>query len=133
MTAAERDGRRLVVSVMGAEPVPLRAADQAALLLDWGFGVPPSLGRVGTLVGSAADVPPPPSSAPAPAPGPAGAAAGPAVPPAADGGGPPLPGLLALGVASAGLLVAVSARRRAARRRPPARGPRPAGRRGPPG
>jgi D-alanyl-D-alanine carboxypeptidase (penicillin-binding protein 5/6) len=133
VTAAERDGRRLVVSVMGAEPVPLRAADQAALLLDWGFGVPPSLGRVGTLVGSAADVPPPPSSAPAPAPGPAGAAAGPAAPPAADGGGPPLLGLLALGVASAGLLVAVSARRRAARRRPPARGPRPAGRRGPPG
>jgi D-alanyl-D-alanine carboxypeptidase (penicillin-binding protein 5/6) len=40
VTAAERAGRRLVVSVMDTENVPLRAADQAALLLDWGFAVP---------------------------------------------------------------------------------------------
>ena len=59
VTAAERDGRRLVVSVMGTENVPLRAADQAALLLDWGFAVPAGTAGVGRLVDSAADVPPP--------------------------------------------------------------------------
>jgi serine-type D-Ala-D-Ala carboxypeptidase (penicillin-binding protein 5/6) len=37
--AAERDGRRLVVSVMGAEVMPLRAWQQGASLLDWGFTV----------------------------------------------------------------------------------------------
>jgi D-alanyl-D-alanine carboxypeptidase (penicillin-binding protein 5/6) len=52
VTAAERTGRRLVVSVMGTENVPLRAADQAALLLDWGFAVPPGIDGVGTLVTS---------------------------------------------------------------------------------
>ena len=50
VTAAERDGRRLVVSVMDTENVPLRAADQAALLLDWGFAVPASADGVGRLV-----------------------------------------------------------------------------------
>ena len=59
VTAAERDGRRLVVSVMGTENAPLRAADQAALLLDWGFAVPAGTAGVGRLVDSAADVPPP--------------------------------------------------------------------------
>ncbi len=135
VTAAERDGRRLVVSVMGTEPVPLRAADQAARLLDWGFTVPPSLGSVGRLVGSAAEVPAPPSSPPASATaaGPAGVAAGPAAPPAVADGGPPALGLAALGAGAAAVAVAVlSVRRRAARRRLPAPGPRPPGRRGPP-
>jgi D-alanyl-D-alanine carboxypeptidase (penicillin-binding protein 5/6) len=50
VTAAERDGRRLVVSVLDTENVPLRAADQAALLLDWGFTVPASSPGVGRLV-----------------------------------------------------------------------------------
>ncbi|TFV64210.1 UNVERIFIED_ORG: D-alanyl-D-alanine carboxypeptidase [Bacillus sp. AZ43] len=50
VTAAERDGRRLVVSVMDTENVPLRAADQAALLLDWGFAVPAGVAGVGRLV-----------------------------------------------------------------------------------
>ncbi|MEX5721414.1 D-alanyl-D-alanine carboxypeptidase family protein, partial [Geodermatophilus maliterrae] len=54
VTAAEREGRRLVVSVMGTENRPLPAADQAALLLDWGFAVPAALGGVGRLVRSAA-------------------------------------------------------------------------------
>src|ERR687894_128221 len=40
VTAAERGGRRIVASVMDTENVPLRAADQAGLLLDWGFSVP---------------------------------------------------------------------------------------------
>ncbi len=133
VTAAERDGRRLVVSVMGTEPVPLRAADQAALLLDWGFTVAPSLGGVGRLVGSAAEVPAP-SSPPASAtpPGPAGVAAGPAAPPTGAGGGPPALGLTALGAAvvAAGA-AALTVRRRVARRSRPAPAPRPPGRRGP--
>lgn len=48
--AAERGGRVLVVSVMNTENVPLRAADQAALLLDWAFALPRSIDGVGTLV-----------------------------------------------------------------------------------
>ncbi|TFV87835.1 serine hydrolase [Blastococcus sp. CT_GayMR16] len=50
VTAAERNGRRLVVSVMATENTPLRAADQAALLLDWGFAVPAGTEGAGTLV-----------------------------------------------------------------------------------
>jgi D-alanyl-D-alanine carboxypeptidase (penicillin-binding protein 5/6) len=50
VTAAERAGRRLVVSVMDTENVPLRAADQAALLLDWGFATPSGTEGVGRLV-----------------------------------------------------------------------------------
>jgi D-alanyl-D-alanine carboxypeptidase (penicillin-binding protein 5/6) len=50
VTAAERNGRRLVVSVMNTENAPLRAADQAALLLDWGFALPDGSEGVGTLV-----------------------------------------------------------------------------------
>ena len=50
VTAAEREGRRIVVSVMDTENVPLRAADQAALLLDWGFSVPRGTEGVGRLV-----------------------------------------------------------------------------------
>ena len=50
VTAAERDGRRLVVSVMDTENVPLRAAEQAALLLDWGFAVPAGTDGIGRLV-----------------------------------------------------------------------------------
>ena len=71
VTAAERDGRRLVVSVMGTESAPLRAADQAALLLDWGFAVPAGTAGVGRLVDPAVDVSAPPGS---PLPAPAGVA-----------------------------------------------------------
>jgi D-alanyl-D-alanine carboxypeptidase (penicillin-binding protein 5/6) len=60
VTAAERDGRRLVVSVMDTENVPLRAADQAALLLEWGFAVPAGVDGVGTLVDSG-ELPPLPA------------------------------------------------------------------------
>ncbi|WP_230462471.1 D-alanyl-D-alanine carboxypeptidase family protein [Micromonospora sp. CP22] len=46
--AAERDGRRLVVTLLGAEPRPLRGWEQGAALLDWGFSVPrqTSVGRL---------------------------------------------------------------------------------------
>lgn len=44
--AAERNGRRLVVTLLGAEVMPLRGWQQGAALLDWGFAQPP-----GTAVG----------------------------------------------------------------------------------
>jgi serine-type D-Ala-D-Ala carboxypeptidase (penicillin-binding protein 5/6) len=47
--AAQRNGRRLVVTVMGAEIVPARAEKQAETLLNWGFGLPADAG-VGRLV-----------------------------------------------------------------------------------
>jgi D-alanyl-D-alanine carboxypeptidase len=44
--AAERDGRRLVAAVLGAEVMPARGWQQNAALLDWGFAQPK-----GTAVG----------------------------------------------------------------------------------
>lgn len=46
--AAQRDGRTLVATVLGAEARPLRASEQAAALLDWGFKLPAdsSVGRL---------------------------------------------------------------------------------------
>ncbi len=47
--AAARGGRRLVVTVMGAEIVPARAEKQGEALLNWGFGLP-ATASVGHLV-----------------------------------------------------------------------------------
>jgi D-alanyl-D-alanine carboxypeptidase (penicillin-binding protein 5/6) len=47
--AAERNGRRLVVTLLGAEARPLRGWQQGAALLDWGFALPPD-SSVGKLV-----------------------------------------------------------------------------------
>ncbi|KQU06374.1 penicillin-binding protein [Rhodococcus sp. Leaf7] len=47
--AAERGGRRLAVSLMNADVLPIRPWEQAARLLDYGFAQPVSTG-VGTLV-----------------------------------------------------------------------------------
>jgi D-alanyl-D-alanine carboxypeptidase (penicillin-binding protein 5/6) len=47
--AAERDGRRLVVTLLGAEVQPVRSWQQAADLLDWGFALPRTA-AVGRLV-----------------------------------------------------------------------------------
>jgi D-alanyl-D-alanine carboxypeptidase (penicillin-binding protein 5/6) len=47
--AAQRNGRRLVVTLMGAEILPARAWKQGAMLLDWGFGLP-ATASVGHLV-----------------------------------------------------------------------------------
>ncbi|MFF0253448.1 D-alanyl-D-alanine carboxypeptidase family protein [Micromonospora zamorensis] len=46
--AAERDGRRLVVTLLGAESTPMRGWEQGAALLDWGFTLPrdASVGRL---------------------------------------------------------------------------------------
>lgn len=38
--AAERNGRKLVVTLLGAEAQPLRGWEQGAKLLDWGFSLP---------------------------------------------------------------------------------------------
>lgn len=47
--AAERNGRRLVVTLLGAEPRPQRGWQQGAALLDWGFSLPAGV-SVGRLV-----------------------------------------------------------------------------------
>ena len=109
--AAERDGRRLVVSVMDTENVPLRAADQAALLLDWGFAVSAGTPGVGRLVDSAADVPPPPRETPATR---LPDRAATPVPMPVAGGGEPLLLPVGLAVVCAGVVVAtlVGVRRR---------------------
>jgi D-alanyl-D-alanine carboxypeptidase (penicillin-binding protein 5/6) len=82
--AAERDGRRLVVTILGAERFPVRAYVQGEALLDWAFTVPKGE-SVGHLVqpGEADKVLAAAGHSPEPAPGqstraPAlGAAAGP--------------------------------------------------------
>ncbi|MGW5561574.1 D-alanyl-D-alanine carboxypeptidase family protein [Micromonospora sp. NPDC003944] len=47
--AAERGGRRLVVTLLGAESAPARGWEQGAALLDWGFTLPRDA-TVGRLV-----------------------------------------------------------------------------------
>jgi D-alanyl-D-alanine carboxypeptidase (penicillin-binding protein 5/6) len=47
--AAQRNGRRLVVTLLGAEAHPLRGWQQGAALLDWGFSLPADA-SVGKLV-----------------------------------------------------------------------------------
>lgn len=49
VAAAQRDGRRLVVSLMQTERYPVSTTEQAERLLDWGFATPAG-GGVGTLV-----------------------------------------------------------------------------------
>ncbi|SEO69170.1 D-alanyl-D-alanine carboxypeptidase family protein [Trujillonella endophytica] len=127
VTAAERGGRRLVVSVMDTENVPLRAADQAGLLLDWGFATDPATGGVGRLVDSGAEEPAAPDPTSAAPPPPADAR------PARTDDGDDGPGSttlavgVALAVAAAGVVVAtVVGRRRAVIRTagpPPAAAP----------
>lgn len=135
VTAAERGGRRLVVSVMGTENLPLRAADQAALLLDWGFATDPGAEGAGRLVGSRADAlataagtagsagsaEETTSSAPATHPAPAAAAEPAAASGSGDGGATSAVVGGALAVAAAGVVAATVVGRRRAVRRPPAR------------
>jgi D-alanyl-D-alanine carboxypeptidase (penicillin-binding protein 5/6) len=121
VTAAQRNGRRLVVSVMGTENVPVRTADQAVLLLDWGFAVPAGGDGAGRLVEPGEQAPEPSATATSrsreaqrtPA---AGAAA-----PEGTSAAPLVPVVLA---AAALALVAatVAGRRRAVRDVPAARG-----------
>ncbi|WP_223256442.1 D-alanyl-D-alanine carboxypeptidase family protein [Micromonospora endophytica] len=79
--AAERDGRRLVVTLLGAEPRPQRGWEQGAALLDWGFALPRG-SSVGRLVEPGEwDAPPATPDAPPAAPD--------APPPASQPAGPP--------------------------------------------
>ncbi|MEV0678746.1 D-alanyl-D-alanine carboxypeptidase family protein [Actinosynnema sp. NPDC050436] len=61
--AAQRGSRRLVVVLLRGEPQPLRLTEQAALLLDYGFALPPA-NPVGRLVDGAPKTtnPTPPTS-----------------------------------------------------------------------
>jgi D-alanyl-D-alanine carboxypeptidase (penicillin-binding protein 5/6) len=61
--AAERNGRRLVVTVLGAESWPQAGWQQGAALLDWGFGLPADV-SVGRLV-DPGEAPPTPLPSPA--------------------------------------------------------------------
>jgi D-alanyl-D-alanine carboxypeptidase (penicillin-binding protein 5/6) len=65
--AAQRNGRRLVVALMGAEIVPSRAEGQGETLLNWGFSLP-ATASVGHLVtpNEAASLYKPPSPSPNP-------------------------------------------------------------------
>ncbi|WP_203995994.1 D-alanyl-D-alanine carboxypeptidase family protein [Micromonospora lutea] len=60
--AAERGGRRLVVTLLGADVIDQRGWQQGAALLDWGFTVP-SAASVGVLVSPGATTASPPPSA----------------------------------------------------------------------
>ncbi len=63
--AAARDGRQLVVTVLGAENVPLSGWQQGAALLDWGFSLPADA-SVGRLVEPGLTIVSPPAPSPAP-------------------------------------------------------------------
>jgi D-alanyl-D-alanine carboxypeptidase (penicillin-binding protein 5/6) len=73
---AERNGRRLVVTMMNGNHVPRRQWMQAASLLDWGFALPATTLPVGRLVGSLAEATGLPSPTPSTGPPPASGAAG---------------------------------------------------------
>jgi D-alanyl-D-alanine carboxypeptidase (penicillin-binding protein 5/6) len=60
--AAQRNGRRLVVTMLGAEHLPQRTWMQAAAMLDWGFSLPADA-SVGRLV-NPGEVKPKPSPSP---------------------------------------------------------------------
>ena len=50
VAAAERNGRRLVVTLMQAERRPVNELEQATRMLDWGFSTAPGTAGVGRLV-----------------------------------------------------------------------------------
>ena len=83
---AERNGRRLVVTMLAGSQQPRRQWMQAASLLDWGFSLPTAAEPVGTLVppGPAGRPGATPSSTPV-APTPTGSSAGTTVPTAPSG------------------------------------------------
>ncbi|OZV80413.1 D-alanyl-D-alanine carboxypeptidase [Micromonospora echinospora] len=104
--AAERDGRRLVVTLLGAEPRPLRGWQQGAALLDWGFSLPRNA-TVGRLVDPGEPVP---GATPAGVPATAPAVA--AAPAAGTSGGFRWPGVAGVGLALLGAILAVVTLRR---------------------
>nr|WP_179722302.1 serine hydrolase [Petropleomorpha daqingensis] len=119
VTEAERDGRRIVVSLMQTERRPVHEAQQAALLLDWGFSVPAGTRGVGRLV----DPGEVPSTTAAPSPATTSRAAAAAAPaPTRAAPAHLAPGWLAAGagvLAVAVLGVVLTLRRRARSAKPP--------------
>jgi serine-type D-Ala-D-Ala carboxypeptidase (penicillin-binding protein 5/6) len=67
--AAQRNGRRLVVTLLGAEASPIRGWQQGAALLDWGFKLPKDA-SVGKLVDPDSVTPRSTENAPAAVPAP---------------------------------------------------------------
>jgi D-alanyl-D-alanine carboxypeptidase (penicillin-binding protein 5/6) len=118
VTAAQRGGRRLVVSIMRSERRPVTEYEQAARLLDWGFRVPPGTAGVGRLVEPADLVSTAPRSSPAaPSPAPPSRAAAPVRPEDAGSGAGsqpswPMAGLAGLAAAVVAGVVLAGARRR---------------------
>jgi D-alanyl-D-alanine carboxypeptidase (penicillin-binding protein 5/6) len=100
--AAERDGRRLVVTLLGAEHAPTQGWEQGAALLDWGFAQP-STASVGRLVDPAELVPSPSVTSPPVL----------ALPQPGD----KTPSVIAFGAAAACVALAVAMTRRRGRRR----------------
>jgi D-alanyl-D-alanine carboxypeptidase (penicillin-binding protein 5/6) len=85
ITAAGRNGHRLVVSLVRGEQTPETMVKQASALLDWGFALPAGTKPVGVLVDQA---PAPPATAPPAAASPDGTAtAEPGSPPPGSGTG----------------------------------------------
>ncbi|MER7008635.1 D-alanyl-D-alanine carboxypeptidase family protein [Dactylosporangium sp. NPDC000555] len=110
--AAQRGGRRLVVTIMGAEIVPARAWKQGTMLLDWGFALPAgtSVGHLVTPQEAAALHAPPSPSASAAA---AAAEARPAASKGATGGTVGALSAAAAALVGAAAFAAVRVRRRA--------------------
>ncbi|WIM94886.1 D-alanyl-D-alanine carboxypeptidase [Actinoplanes oblitus] len=111
--AAQRGGRRLVVTLLGAEARPLRGWQQGAALLDWGFAQPKgsSVGHLVTPaeVAASARATSPATAEKAIAPGSADGAA-----PAATSGGMSVivAGAVAVGLTALPLLLLLTQRRR---------------------
>ena len=103
VAAAQRNGRRLVVSLVRAENTPVVNWRQAAALLDYGFALPATAPAVGTLV----DAAPAPPTASAGTAGPAGTFTGPVTTGLRLPGGVTLPGGTATIAGAAGTVVAV--------------------------
>ncbi|MEV4756121.1 D-alanyl-D-alanine carboxypeptidase [Micromonospora sp. NPDC049559] len=116
--AAERDGRRLLVTLLGAENQPQAGWQQGAALLDWGFGLRPDT-AVGRLVDRTPDRSTASPAAAAPSAVARAAAEGAAEVRPAGGTGERSPLLLAAlaggGLAALVLLFALVRRRRARR------------------
>jgi D-alanyl-D-alanine carboxypeptidase (penicillin-binding protein 5/6) len=115
--AANRGGRRLVATLLGAEAQPRRGWQQGAALLDWGFSLPAEA-SVGQLVAPTAD----PGEGATDGQPAAGTPAPPIVPTASRAGATyamsiPIAATAAAVLAAAPMMLVLSARRRRMRRR----------------
>ncbi len=110
---AERNGRRLVVTMLNGTQQPRRQWMQAASLLDWGFALPADTKPVGRLVGSLAEAtaavaaPTPSTRTPAPGSGSAGSTAADFSANAPGGTGDPASPAVASPAASTGMSTGV--------------------------